>query len=497
MPIASRSAQALAAACLVVVTWLSVTPAPAAALDPPRPLPGYRPAFVTETDTRPWNDCLWASGAMLIDRWTNGATTISHGALRKLAREEGSSALPDLQRAYARLGVGLVFSPNGGARITWGQLLRRLETGAGAVLLGDDSKLPRWYGRWDYSFWKATDKGDDHAVYIERYDRKRGRVWLMDPLGRGDWHGEWISVRALRTYAWRTAGGALYVAVTPTAKAAPYQGVAVGKPAAVLTATSLDVSWDVSTPHGWAFPGADVTANYAPADDPLLSAAVAPAPLSASAMATVDAPPEPAATVVAGSLRATASLPTTPGAWVATIAVTDRRFGREVARSDAATIFIPGPRRAALRLRVLDDQVEAGGSLPIAVSVANTGEISWADPPTLIGVPPERTAIRTTRVIARWIPLDIPAGDPEAGGADAAVAEALAAPDPVLVGEVPFAPGRRADLSANLAVPVTGGHWALAIDVVDDVDGSFAAGGSAPAVVVLDVAPTAGIAAIR
>ena len=77
-------------------------------------------------------------------------------------------------------------------------LLRRLAKGAGAVLLGDDSKLPRWYGRWDYGFWKLTKKEkaskDNHAVYIERYDSRRHRVWLMDPLGRPGWKGEWISI---------------------------------------------------------------------------------------------------------------------------------------------------------------------------------------------------------------------------------------------------------------------------------------------------------------
>ena len=59
-------------------------------------------------------------------------------------------------------------------------------------MLGDDSKLPRWYGRWDYGFWKMTKKEkkkhpsrDNHAVYVERYDRRHGRVWLMDPLAHG------------------------------------------------------------------------------------------------------------------------------------------------------------------------------------------------------------------------------------------------------------------------------------------------------------------------
>ncbi len=490
----SRTARALAAACLAGVTWLSGMPAPAAALEPPRPLPGYRPAFVTETDTLPWIDCLWASGAMLLDKWTNGAVTISHGALRRLAQDHtGPSSLLDLQRASAKLGVEMVFSPNGGARITWTQLLRRLEAGAGAVLLGDDSKLPRRYGRWDYAFWKADGTGDDHAVYIERYDRRHGRVWLMDPLGRGDWQGEWISVPALRRYAWHTPGGALYVAVTPTAQAAPYQGVSIGEPAVVLTATSLDASWDLQTPHRWTFPGADVTADFAPVDDPLLSAATAPPPAFANGTAAPDAAPgAAAATVEKDRLRATAPLPTTPGAWVANLVVADRRFGREVATTPATTIFIPGAWRATLRLRVLDDQAVASATLPIAVSVANTGDVTWADPPVPIGAPAESTGSRTTRVIARWIPL---AG--QDGGADSATADAVAAPDPVVLGEVPFAPGRRADLSAVLTVPAASGRWALAIDIVDDVDGSFAAGGSAPAVVVLDVAPTRGIEAVR
>ena len=262
MPLTSRPARALVAACFVVVTWLSAVPSPAAALEPPRPLPDYRPAFVTETDERPWNDCLWASGAMLLDKWTNGDVTRTHQQLRKLARDRrGGSTLEDLREAYGRVGIDLRFSPDGGERITWAKLLRRLGNGAGAVLLGDDSKLPRWYGRWDYSFWKLTKKEkaskDNHAVYIERYDRKRGRVWMMDPLGRGDWKGEWISVRALRRYAWKTGGGFLSVAITPTAKAAPYAGVTVAEPKVSMTSATLDAAWGFTAPRKWAFPGRD------------------------------------------------------------------------------------------------------------------------------------------------------------------------------------------------------------------------------------------------
>ena len=32
---------------------------------------------------------------------------------------------------------------------------------------------------------KKDRSADNHAVYVERFDRRRGRVWIMDPLGRG------------------------------------------------------------------------------------------------------------------------------------------------------------------------------------------------------------------------------------------------------------------------------------------------------------------------
>ena len=58
---------------------------PPRALEPPRPLPGYHPRFVTETDERPMIDCLWASGAMLLDKWTNGDIHPTHQRLRALS----------------------------------------------------------------------------------------------------------------------------------------------------------------------------------------------------------------------------------------------------------------------------------------------------------------------------------------------------------------------------------------------------------------------------
>jgi hypothetical protein len=482
MPRLLRPARPLVAALLALVALGSLA-APAAALEPPQPLPGYRPAFVTETDTRPWKDCLWASGSMLLDKWTNGATIVGRQELRRLSGDRhGGSTLADLHAAFERLGLDLRYSPDGGARITWRSLLNALSHGAGAVLLGDDSKLPRWYGRWDVAFWQATGDGDNHAVYIERYDPKHGRVWLMDPLGRGDWAGEWISVRSLRRFAWSN-GGYLSAAITPTAKPAPYAEVSVGDPTTVISPTTLDVRWEVKAPRGWHFPGADVKVAFPQASDPLALAVSAPAIVSDVAIG--DAPASPGAAVANGTLRAIATLPTEPGAYQATMTLTDRRFGKTVAASGDVAVFVPGSRRATLGLVTSSSTVIAGAQLDVTVSVANSGEDTWADgvraPGDLFPIP----TIRHTQVIARWIPVELVAASTADAGElpppDEAPAEAVI-PSVAELGLVPLAPGGAVLLSAGIVAPAAPGTWALVIDVVDDVDGSFAAHGSAPVV---------------
>ncbi|HEY4190057.1 MAG TPA: hypothetical protein VGM28_06535, partial [Candidatus Limnocylindrales bacterium] len=336
MSIVSRPLRALAAAPLVLAVLLGAAPTPASALEPPRPLPGYRPPFVTQTDVHPTNDCLWASGAMLLEKWTNGDLHPTHQRLRALSGDKGGSNLADLKDAYKRLGINLKFSPNGGERITFAGLLRRLAHGAGAVVLGSDAKLPRWYGRWDYGFWNVTkaerkaarkkkkhvDTG--HAIYVERYDRRHGRVWIMDPLAHGDWHGEWISIWALRKFAW-SSGGALYTAVTPTAKAAPFAHVTTSAASLSLTTNSFEAQWSFKAPRRWHFPGVTTRSAFTPAADPVLAAATAPD--IATRLADGAAPAHTLVTLEGRSLTATAPLPRTPGAYLGSFSLTDRRFG--------------------------------------------------------------------------------------------------------------------------------------------------------------------------
>ncbi len=484
MPIATRTARAFATACLVVATLLTALPTPAAALEPPRPLPGYRADFVTQTDKRPMNNCLWASAAMLLDKWTNGDLTPSHQALRaKSGDRVGGSSFDELKIAYAKYGFKLKFSPDGGDRITWGQLLSRLRRGSGAILLGDYGKLPRYYGRWDYKFWKKKGKKDNHAVYVERYSR--GRVWLMDPLARGDWDGEWISVWALRRFTW-SLGGYVYAATTPTAKAAPFSRVKATRPKVVLSATAVDASWTLKTPKGWKFPGADAKTAFEPAEDPLLAAAITP-PLPVKTVAT-EAPDASTVSLRGKSLHLVAPLPTKPGAYVARLAVKDRRFGRSFVTADDLAVFIPGDRRATMRLDARSAGVEAGDALKVSVSVANTGTETWAD--TRVAQGSARGAItRTTRVEARWIRLD--------DAADETRDEDATEPDEPVLGLVPLAPGRLVLIRTSIMVPDEIGRWALVVDVVDDVVGSYAAIGSAPAVHVVEVVAPRGFEPIE
>jgi len=487
MPIAARSRPAtpgrlprvVAAALLAVAFLLTAFPAAAparvSALEPPRPLPGYKARFVTQTDQRPFVDCLWASGAMLLDKWTNGDRRVTHQRLRALSGDKhGGSQFRNMKVAFRKLGFRFKYSPDGGDAMTWSQLLTRLSKGAGAIVLGDYHKLPRYFGRWDHAFWKKKGKKDNHALYIERYDRKRGRVWLMDPLARGDWRGEWISVYAISRFVWRR-GGAVAAATTPTAKAAPFARVkASSKPKLVRSGDMVEAAWSLKAPKKWHFPGADVSAKFVAAGDPLAAAALSPdVPVRNDEAA---APKRAKLTVKGKTMQLTAPLPADPGAYSLHLGIRDRRFGNAFVTAHDIAVFIPGERRATLRLNVRETGVEADGALRVSVNVANTGTVTWAGEWVLDTGAGQIAVERGARVVGRWVSLDEAASD--------AVGSPL---EPVVIGTVPLAPGEIVTVRDTIAAPAAVGRWALVVDVVDDVDGSYAALGSAPAVAPIEV----------
>jgi hypothetical protein len=183
---------------------------------------------------------------------------------------------------------------------------------------------------------------------------------------------------------------------------------------------------------------------------------------------------------------------------MASMSLTDRRFGHQVVASDAVAVFVPGDRRATLRLNVNDAILTAGGSVQLNASVANAGDATWAEATGPDGgeagrvLPSARQ--RDTRLVAHWIRLDQPVGGPvppEGAGSDPG--DAAADPDPVDLVRVPLAPGELGRFRGDLLVPDQLGRWALVVDVEDAIVGSYAALGSAPAVAIFEVVPPRGI----
>jgi hypothetical protein len=176
---------------------------------PDAPRQGYTPEHVRQR----FNNCAFASAQMLIDKWTEGRVDAPQGALRRasgIAPREGGPTLRQLRKAVARVaGIDLRWSPNGGDRMTWDQLLDRLADGGGALVNIWPARLPRYYRRW------IPTLTSGHSVYIERYQPRRDRIWLMDPLGRGrNFQGEWISADVLYRAIWRS-GRYIWGAATP------------------------------------------------------------------------------------------------------------------------------------------------------------------------------------------------------------------------------------------------------------------------------------------
>jgi hypothetical protein len=465
------------AALFTASLLMTMAATPSYALDPPRPLPGYRPTFVTERQPGPWVDCAWAAAAMLLDKWTSGTTTVDREHLRALSGDRvGGSSFADIRRAYAKLGLDLRWSPSGGERISWSALIGRLRHGSGAILMGDYAKMPRHYGRWDPSLLDNTGPLDDHALYLDGYDARTGRILVMDPLAPAGWHGEWIPASVLRKFAWHT-GTAIWTATTPTAAAAPFAGVKLGPPSASGIAGAVQLSWPVeATPKGWSEPGftASMTAEPITAPDPTaIDVAGFPATTPAAAART--------AVVAIGdarSLEATIPLPATPGLYRMTATLTDQRFGGQVATAGPFNLYVPGPR--AWNLVVPDDRsVVAGGLTALSIVVANVGTESWADATAGAGSIPYAASPtpRNTRLVGTWLP---PAGMDDGRGGSAAPSDIDFGPLPLDAGYVQF-------VDRVIQVPLGVGAWRLELRVVDDRDGAGAFVGSAPGVILIDV----------
>ena len=482
MPIRRSLGRSLGAALFSASLLLTALPGTSLALDPPRPLPGYHPTFVTEREAGPWEDCAWAAAAMLLDKWTNGVAAVGRERLRALSKDKtGGSSFYDIQRSFAGLGLQLRWSPSGGDRITWPRLLDRLNRGSGAILLGDYGKLPRRYGRWDPTFWRRTGPLDDHALYLDAYDRKTRRILVMDPLAPAGWRGEWIPVSALKKFAWH-AGTALWAATTPTALGAPFVGVELGPPAANGDAAAFHVRWPVeAAPKGWIVPGTSAAAS--------VQAIVEPDPLATDVAAFPADPAVPRVAVArtsgdADAVSAALPLPTAPGIYRVTVALAETRFGRELTTAGPFNLYVPGPR--AWSFAVPDEQeIEPGGMARVSFVVANIGTESWAEPLDV----PDPTSVesplpRNTRIVGTWV---------GSGGPDASPGGSAAPPD-IEFGPTSLEPGYTQSFDALVRAPTQAGLWRLVLRVVENDDQKDDFLGSAPGVMTFDVLDEAEVA---
>ncbi len=477
MPFRLSIRRAFGAALFTASLLLTSMPAPSFALDPPRPLPGYRPTFVTERRSGPWVDCAWAAASMLLDKWTNGATTVGRERLRILAKDPiGGSNFADMQRSFARLGLKLSWSPSGGDRITWTKLIDRLAHGSGAILLGDDGKLPRKYGRWDPLFWRNTGVLDDHAIYLDGYDKQTKRILVMDPLAPERWGGEWIPVSALRKFAWHS-GTALWAATTPTAAKAPFAGVELGDPGATADAAGLHLRWPIDgAPTAWKAPGFDAAVQMDPIAGPdPLATDVAALPADPA-----DPPVAPLLAAVTGGdaqgLEATIRLPKTPGIYRVTVALTDHRFGQQVGSAGPFNLYVPGPRAWSFGLPG-PQEVAPGELARVSFAVSNVGTESWAPPLSVPGSPQAAGLSRDTRLVGTWVG---PTADVTDDRGTATLPDIDFGRLQLLAGYVQF-------VDDLIRVPTEIGEWHLVVRVVENHEGPSDFIGSAPGDMTFDI----------
>ena len=123
------------------------------------------------------------------------------------------------------------------------------------------------------------------------------------------------------------------------------------------------------------------------------------------------------------------------------------------------------------------DAVIAGRPFDLDATVVNTGSEDWADPEWLSASGAEALdRRRNTRVRALWHLLESDDRDAERAAAD---------PEDVL--DVPLKPGQVMRGRLSVTAPNVPGRWMLTLDLADTVDGSFAAGGSAPRTMVIKI----------
>jgi hypothetical protein len=198
----------------------------------------YRPPFLTETKEAVWNDCTWRSGMMAVGKWSQGLLYPAEWTRERLIRKSeqmrdlvdtddvGGATLAALSLGILRMWPGLrTHGPDdeGWDMRTSSEFAERLEAGCGMVLTGAEMGLPVYLRRW------TNDDTFIHTVYVQglkRIDERHQHgprlcppgvrhTYLMDPLGRGVYDGEWVPLTDILGFVTRLSLDRYYALVFP------------------------------------------------------------------------------------------------------------------------------------------------------------------------------------------------------------------------------------------------------------------------------------------
>jgi chaperonin cofactor prefoldin/DNA-directed RNA polymerase subunit M/transcription elongation factor TFIIS len=189
----------------------------------------YRPPFITETDEIRWDDCTVCSTLMATASATTGETVARPSwapmsktemkVLRERIRnylgpddQTGGTNMADMRVAFAKEYPWLPQIPSyAEQRNSWSECRDRLLKGWGGIYMGNpsqvsdqNSKLRRW----------TTNDNFGHAIWVDRARQTSAgatEYFVMDPLGRGTYSGEWVPEQDLREYTWTYDAAYVYV----------------------------------------------------------------------------------------------------------------------------------------------------------------------------------------------------------------------------------------------------------------------------------------------
>lgn len=189
----------------------------------------YRPPFITETDELRWDDCTVCSTLMATASATTGET-VSRPSWAPMSKTElkvlrerirnhlgpdnqtGGTNMADMRVAFAKEYPWLPKIPSyAEQRNSWSECRDKLLNGWGGIYMGNpsqvsdpNSKLRRW----------TINDNFGHAIWVDRARRTSAgatEYFVMDPLGRGTYSGEWVPEQDLKEYTWIYDAAYVYV----------------------------------------------------------------------------------------------------------------------------------------------------------------------------------------------------------------------------------------------------------------------------------------------